>query len=58
MKNKGVALLAKGVATCPGQSAAYGKCIALNYKDAHKDMCAQEFQAFKQCVEKVVKRKW
>ncbi|KAI8344723.1 hypothetical protein BC941DRAFT_409468 [Chlamydoabsidia padenii] len=58
MKNKGVSLLAKGVATCPAQATAYGKCVAINYKDAHMDMCAKEFQAFKQCVEKVAKRKW
>ncbi|KAI8065276.1 hypothetical protein BC940DRAFT_334940 [Gongronella butleri] len=55
---KRIALLAAGVAACSSTSVAYGRCVAANYKDTHKDMCAKEFAAFKQCVQKAVKRKW
>ncbi|CAO3641306.1 unnamed protein product [Cunninghamella blakesleeana] len=58
MKNKGVRLLAEGVTSCSVQSIAYGKCVASSYQDAHKNLCSKEFEAFKQCVQKVVKRKW
>jgi hypothetical protein len=54
---KGITSLAKGVASCPAQAAAYGQCIAVNYKDVQKDMCQKEFQAFKQCVQQVVNYK-
>lgn len=33
------------------QSLAYGKCIGKSYQDVSKDMCQEEFQAFKQCVQ-------
>lgn len=53
-QSKGITVLAKGVASCPTQAAAYGQCITANYKDAHKDMCQKEFLAFKQCVQQAV----
>jgi hypothetical protein len=31
------------------QGAVYGKCIAANYQNAHKDMCAKEFMMLKDC---------
>jgi len=31
------------------QGAVYGKCIAANYQNAHKDMCAKEFMVLKDC---------
>lgn len=31
------------------QGAVYGKCIATNYQNAHKDMCAKEFMMLKDC---------
>ncbi|KAI8344884.1 hypothetical protein EDC96DRAFT_521855 [Choanephora cucurbitarum] len=58
MKQKGVAQLAKSVASCPAQATAYGQCIALSYKDVQKNMCQKEFEAFKQCVQQVMKKKW
>ena len=33
------------------QSLAYGKCIGANYQDVSKGMCAEEFKAFKDCVQ-------
>lgn len=51
---KGIPVIAKGVASCPAQAAAYGKCIASSYKDVQKDMCQKEFLAFKQCVQQAV----
>ena len=53
-RSKGVGLLAQGVATCSTQATAYGQCVTAKYQDVHKDMCAKEFEAFKQCVQKVV----
>lgn len=53
---RGVPVIAKGVASCPAQAAAYGKCIAASYKDVQKDMCQKEFLAFKQCVQQAVSR--
>ncbi|KAI9320074.1 hypothetical protein BX666DRAFT_1918998 [Dichotomocladium elegans] len=55
---KGVKLLAQGMASCSAEATMYGRCIAAKYQDAHKDMCAKEFDAFKQCVQRAVKRKW
>jgi len=51
---RGVPAIAKGVASCPAQAAAYGKCVASSYKDVQKDMCQKEFLAFKQCVQQAV----
>lgn len=31
------------------QGAVYGKCIAGNYQNVSKDMCAKEFMALKDC---------
>lgn len=53
-QSKGITVLAKGVASCPAQATAYGKCIASSYKDVQKDMCQKEFAAFKSCVQQVV----
>ncbi|ORY98065.1 hypothetical protein BCR43DRAFT_514397 [Syncephalastrum racemosum] len=55
---KGVALLARGAASCATQATAYGQCVAVSYRDMQRDQCAKEFQAFKDCVQKAVKRKW
>ena len=35
--------------TDTGQGAVYGKCIAANYQNVSKDMCAKEFMALKDC---------
>ncbi|KAI9483304.1 MAG: hypothetical protein EXX96DRAFT_557648 [Benjaminiella poitrasii] len=56
--SKGISTIAKSVASCPAQATAYGQCITMNYKDVHKDMCQKEFQAFKQCVQQAMKKKW
>ena len=31
------------------QGAVYGKCVAANYQNIKKDMCAREFLALKDC---------
>ncbi|KAI7884334.1 hypothetical protein K492DRAFT_174244 [Lichtheimia hyalospora FSU 10163] len=55
---KGVALLAQGVASCSSQATMYGKCITARYQDVHKDMCVKEFEAFRSCVQRTIKKKW
>lgn len=37
------------LATDKMQGAVYGKCIASNYQNVSKDMCAKEFMALKDC---------
>lgn len=36
------------------EAIAYGKCVAINAQEMQKDMCANEFKAFKDCVQAVV----
>ena len=36
------------------QSVAYGRCIASHVEDIQQHVCAQEFMAFKECVQKHV----
>ncbi|EMR09185.1 hypothetical protein PNEG_03612 [Pneumocystis murina B123] len=36
----------------------YGKCIIKNTNNIQKDTCISEFQKFKNCLEKIIKRKW
>lgn len=31
------------------KGAVYGKCVAANYQNASKDMCAREFMVLKNC---------
>ncbi|TXT08954.1 hypothetical protein VHUM_02428 [Vanrija humicola] len=50
--------LAKASTSCATQSLAYGQCIGRSYQDVSKDMCREEFKAFKDCVQKAVGRKW
>jgi hypothetical protein len=40
----------------PRQASVYGKCIVARYQEVERDMCAKEFQAFKACVTKAVRR--
>ncbi|GHJ88501.1 hypothetical protein NliqN6_4903 [Naganishia liquefaciens] len=50
--------LAKASKSCASQSLAYGKCVGASYLDVSKGMCEKEFQAFKQCVQQQMGRKW
>ncbi|KAG8929950.1 hypothetical protein FRC02_004836 [Tulasnella sp. 418] len=50
--------LATAAGACSAAGAAYGKCISDSYQDVQKGMCAAEFKAFKECVQKVMGRKW
>ncbi|THW60756.1 hypothetical protein D6C85_01928 [Aureobasidium pullulans] len=34
---------------CTLKGAAYGKCIAAEYQNVRKDMCAKEFMQLKNC---------
>lgn len=38
------------------QAAAYGACINAKYLEVEKDMCKEQFTAFKECVTKAVSR--
>lgn len=41
--------LAAAAAKCSSEAAVYGKCVAADYQNPHKDMCLKEFMALKQC---------
>ncbi|GMF06043.1 unnamed protein product [Ambrosiozyma monospora] len=45
-------------AQCATQSTAYGQCILKHYENINKDVCAAEFQVFKQCVQEHLGKKW
>ncbi|KAL1748806.1 hypothetical protein HDZ31DRAFT_59985 [Schizophyllum fasciatum] len=51
-------LAAHTTKTCATQATVYGDCILKVYTDARKDICAQEFSAFKDCLQAAMKRKW
>ncbi|TKA34206.1 hypothetical protein B0A50_00186 [Salinomyces thailandicus] len=48
---------AEATARCTAEGAVYGKCVAANYQNVSKDMCAREFMALKDCYLKAAKRK-
>ncbi|KAG7529584.1 hypothetical protein FFLO_05556 [Filobasidium floriforme] len=58
IKLNGIRKLASASKSCSTQSLAYGKCIGANYTDVSKGMCAEEFRAFKECVQKAMGKKW
>lgn len=45
------AVWARMAVDCPGQVAAYGKCVADNLDDLRRDACAQQFAAMRQCAQ-------
>ncbi|KAI9183838.1 hypothetical protein H9P43_002890 [Blastocladiella emersonii ATCC 22665] len=55
---KGIRQFADAAAKCSAEGAAYGKCITDGYKDVRKDMCAKEFESFKACMTRQMKRRW
>jgi NADH dehydrogenase [ubiquinone] 1 alpha subcomplex assembly factor 8 len=57
-ESRSVAVFAKGVAACSHQAKTYGQCITARYTDVHRDVCAKEFQAFKNCVQQSLKKAW
>ena len=38
------------MADCPGEVAAYGKCVVDNLEDLRRDACAEQFAAMRQCA--------
>jgi len=48
---------AEATAKCSPEGAVYGKCIAMSYQNAHKDMCAKEFMMLKDCYLKAAGKK-
>jgi len=55
---KPIQKLAKATASCSEQAAAYGACVNARYLEVEKDMCKEQFAAFKNCVTKAMGRKW
>lgn len=48
-KTRPIEKFAAATAKCTTQGAVYGKCVAANYQNVSKDMCAKEFMALKDC---------
>ncbi|KAJ1717962.1 hypothetical protein LPJ61_007001, partial [Coemansia biformis] len=53
-----VLTLEKGLTGCAAEATAYGKCISANLDTIERHACQVQFQSFKSCVEKTLKRKW
>lgn len=48
-KTRPIEKFAAATAKCTTPGAVYGKCVAANYQNVSKDMCAKEFMALKDC---------
>lgn len=56
-KVRPAARLMKASSQCAELGAAYGNCVLATYNKMNKDTCKKEFDAFKTCVTKNLKRK-
>ncbi|GAA5930000.1 uncharacterized protein JCM15063_004687 [Sporobolomyces koalae] len=56
VRHRPLAKLPQAVAACAEAGAAYGKCIGAKYQEVEPNMCQAEFQAFKLCVSKAMKK--
>ncbi|KAJ2764154.1 hypothetical protein IWQ57_005278, partial [Coemansia nantahalensis] len=52
-----VLTLEKGLTGCAAEATAYGKCISANPETVGKHACQAQFQSFKACVQKTLKRR-
>ena len=50
--------MALAIGECQSHAIQYGQCISANFKDVERGMCERQFQAFKSCVTRVMKKKW
>ncbi|THV90496.1 hypothetical protein D6D27_05813 [Aureobasidium pullulans] len=48
-RTKPLEKLITATSKCTLEGAAYGKCIAAEYQNVRKDMCAKEFMQLKNC---------
>ncbi|PWZ00933.1 hypothetical protein BCV70DRAFT_199301 [Testicularia cyperi] len=53
-----VQTLGNAAAKCSTQAKAYGACVASNYENIERNMCAHEFKLFKHCVQQHLGRRW
>lgn len=56
-KTRPAAKLMQASAQCAELGAAYGNCVLATYNNMNKDSCKKEFDAFRSCVSKSLKRK-
>jgi len=47
--------IAKAMGSCSTQAQAYGQCMLKHYQQMERDACAEEFRAFKDCMQKQVR---
>lgn len=47
--------MGQAVGECHTQAQAYGQCMLRNYQEIERNVCVQEFHAFKMCVQKHVR---
>lgn len=55
-KVRPAARLMQASAQCLELGAAYGQCVLKTYNNISKDVCEKEFNAFKACVTKAMKK--
>ncbi|KAL1921270.1 uncharacterized protein VTP21DRAFT_10986 [Calcarisporiella thermophila] len=53
-RKRATVVFAKSMGQCSSQATAYGMCVTSKLEEVRKDLCAAEFQAFKNCVQKAV----
>lgn len=53
-----MAVFARSLGSCSKQATVYGRCVASKVEDVQKGLCQMEFNAFKECVQKAVRRAW
>ncbi|ORX92106.1 hypothetical protein K493DRAFT_316783 [Basidiobolus meristosporus CBS 931.73] len=56
--SQSVTKLTGAIGKCVPEMTLYGKCISNHLNETRRDICGTEFQAFKNCVQKSVGRKW
>ncbi|KAJ2362855.1 hypothetical protein IW150_006897 [Coemansia sp. RSA 2607] len=53
-----VLTLEKGLVGCAAEAAAYGQCVTASAEIISRHACQAQFEAFKACAQKTLKRRW
>ncbi|KAK0670945.1 hypothetical protein QBC41DRAFT_185974, partial [Cercophora samala] len=48
-KTRPIQRFAQAVSKCTAEATVYGQCVVADYNSVHKNQCAKEFMALKNC---------
>ncbi|KAK4662537.1 hypothetical protein QC763_604315 [Podospora pseudopauciseta] len=48
-KTRPIQRFAQAVSKCTAEATVYGQCVVADYNSVHKNQCAREFMALKNC---------